>query len=74
MLVRMKCDSCLEYKECPMTDLWDWLYYCEECIKEIEEYSEQHKMPEMENMKKLVDDLLKERKTPSSLVAEIRAT
>ena len=57
MLVRVKCDSCWEYKECPMTDLWDWLYYCEECIKEIEEYSEQHKMPEMENMKKLVDDL-----------------
>ena len=53
MAVRMKCDSCWEYKECPMTDLWDWLYYCEECIKEIEEYSEQHKMPEMENMKKI---------------------
>jgi hypothetical protein len=28
----MKCDSCWEYKECPMTDLWDWLYTCLDCL------------------------------------------
>ena len=46
MWVRMKCDSCWEYKECPMIDIWDWLYYCEDCIKEIEDYDREKKIRE----------------------------
>ena len=38
MWIRIKCEWCWEYKECPMVDLyWDWNYYCEDCIEEIEE-------------------------------------
>jgi len=32
MWVRMKCDSCWEYKKCPMINQWDGFHTCLDCL------------------------------------------